>query len=357
MMKILLAADLHLDTPFTGRSEAEAHFLRQRLLELPEMLEEVCRREGCDLVLLAGDLFDGQWTMESLEALCRSLERMGVPVFISPGNHDHCGPDSPYLTEGWPKNVHIFTRSQVCAVEVPGLDMKVYGAGYDAMDCPPLLEGFRAEGEQRYHIGLFHGDPVQKDSPYCPVTMAQVRESGLDLLALGHVHKGGSFRSGETLCAWPGCPMGRGFDETGEKGVMVVTISAIADARPVILEGPRFYDLSVAAGDDPAGALRKVLPPLGCDDFYRITLTGESEGVDIPSLKETFSRFPHLELRDRTVPVLEVWSCLDEDTLEGVYFRTLKDAMEGADQESREALELAARISRQLLDGREVALP
>lgn len=356
-MKILHAADLHLDTPFTGRTEAEAHFLRQELLKIPQRLCQICVQEGCDLVLLAGDLFDGSWTMESLDALHRSLEEMAVPVFISPGNHDFCGPDSPYLTEEWPDNVHIFTKPQISAVEVPALDLKVYGAGYDAMDCPPLLEGFRAEGAQKYHVGLLHADPIQKGSPYCPVTMAQVQESGLDYLALGHVHQGGLFRADETLCAWPGCPMGRGFDETEGKGALIVALSTIADARLVSLDGPRFYDLQVEVGEDPAAAIRRVLPPLGHEDFYRITLTGETEPLDIPALRQGFQQFPYLELRDRTVPVLDVWGALDEDTLEGMYLRTLKQAMSDASTQDREALELVARISKLILEGREVALP
>ena len=43
------------------------------------------------------------------------------------------------------------------------------------------------------------------------------------------------------------------------------------------------------------------------------------------------------------------------DTLEGVYFRLLREAME-ADPDSREEIQLAAEISRKLLEGREVTL-
>lgn len=356
-MKILHAADLHLDTPFVGRPEAQAHFLRQQLLKIPGKLSGLCRREECDLVLLSGDLFDGQWTLESLDALRTALAEMAVPVFISPGNHDFCSPDSPYLTESWPGNVHIFTSPEIRSVTLEALDCKVYGAGYDSMDCPALLEGFRAEGEERYHIAVLHGDPTQKNAPYCPITTAQVQESGLNYLALGHIHKGSVFRAGETLCAWPGCPMGRGYDELEEKGALIVTLGAIADARFVALDGPRFFDCQVEAGDDPKAALRTILPALGNEDFYRISLTGEAEAPDLTALREAFSRFPHLELRDRTVPIVDIWSCTDEDTLEGVYFRTLKEAMADASEEERRALELAARISRQILDGREVSLP
>lgn len=354
-MKLLHAADLHLDSPFTGQPEGAA--LKKALLKIPGQLARLCRREGCQLVLLAGDLFDGPWTRESLEALQDALEEMGVPVFISPGNHDFCGPSSPYLGQVWPENVHIFTSPSITSVVLPELDCKIYGAGYDGIDCPPLLEGFRAEGEERYHIALLHADPGQAASPYCPVTAPQVRESALDYLALGHIHKAGSFRAGQTLCAWPGCAMGRGWDEPGEKGVLIVTLDGTAQARAVPLEGPRFHHLQVEAGDDPQTALGTVLPALGNGDYYRVELTGEAEKVELPTLCAAFSRFPHLELVDRTVPPLDIWRCTDEDTLEGVYFRSLRAAMEGADPEERRVLELAARICRQILDGREVTLP
>lgn len=351
-MKILHAADLHLDTPFTGRPEAEVRYLKKALLTVPEQIAGLCRKHSCDLLLLAGDLFDGPASRESIDTLKSALAEVGIPVFISPGNHDFCGPDSPYIREIWPKNVHIFTKSNITSVAVFGLDCRIYGAGFEGMDCPALLENFRAEGSERYHIGLLHGDPVQKSSPYCPITQEQVAASGLDYLALGHVHKGGAFTAGATLCGWPGCPMGRGNDELGEKGVYLVTLENRADITFLSLEGPRFYDLEAEVLDTPENALRALLPPMGSEDFYRVTLTGEAEAFDIGSL--SLPAFPHLELRDRTVPPVDIWSSMGQDNLEGVFFQMLHDAMDTNDEET---VTLAAKIARRILDGREVALP
>lgn len=336
-MKLLHAADLHLDSPMRATPE-----LRSRLLEIPGMLAAICRREGCDAMLLAGDIFEGDSSRQSVDALRSALEAAAVPVFISPGNHDFLSPDSPYLKEKWPKNVYIFTNPSLTSVVVPALDMRLYGAGYQSMDCPPLLEGFRAEGEERYHVGLLHGDPSRVDSPYCSVTAAQVRESGLHYLALGHIHKQGSFQEGETLCAWPGCPMGRGFDETGRKGVLIVTLEELAQVEFVPLDLPGFYELE---GDFSQISAR--LPPAGSGDCYRITLTGVREDGDLWALRQ---RFPNLELRDNRVSADTLWETADKDSLEGVFFRTLRQLGDGPERE------LAARIARQLLDGEEVAL-
>lgn len=356
-MKILHAADLHLDTPFTGRSGEQVQYLKRQLLSIPAQLADLCLREGCDLMLLSGDLFDGPWTIDSLDALRDALAEAKVPVFISPGNHDFCAPRSPYITEHWPQNVHIFKKSEIESVTVPSLDCRIYGAGFESMDCAALLDDFRAEGPEAFHIAVLHGDPTQPDSPYCPITAAQVRETGLHYLALGHVHKSGSFRSGETLCAWPGCPMGRGFDELGVKGVLIVTLEAAAEARFMPLDGPKFYDHQIPAGDDPLSAVSSLLPAAGSDDFFRVTLTGETEPPDLSALYGSLERFPNLELRDKTVPPVDVWSALGQDTLEGAYFQLLKDALSHADDRCRAEVELAARISRLILDGREVVLP
>lgn len=351
-MKILHSADLHLDSPFAGLTEAQARRLRQAQLALPGKLAALCKAENCDLVLLAGDLFDGTHTRESLDELRSALEEVAVPVFISPGNHDFCAIDSPYLTEKWPGNVHIFTRPVLESVVLPDLDCRIYGGGYRSMDCDPLLEGFRAEGDEQYHIGILHGDAVRTGSPYCPITAEQVRQSGLDYLALGHIHKTGSFRAGRTLCAWPGCPMGRGFDELDARGALTVTLDGGAEAAFVELDTPRFYELSAAPD-----ALDALLPAVGSDHFYRVTLTGEAEAVDLKALSSRFSRFPNLEFRDRTVPPMDLWGRAGEDSLEGVYFRLLKEALDAADEDAKETVTLAARISRQILDGQEVTLP
>ena len=352
-MKILHSADFHLDTPFAGRSAEETELLRQALLAVPEKIADICVSERCDMVLLAGDLFDGTYSRTSCRALYAALERMAVPVFISPGNHDFLCPDSPWERESWPENVHIFRKERLESIAVPSLDCRVYGAGYQSMDCSGLLEGFCTEGEERWHIGLLHADPTQPSTPYCPMTSRQIRDSGLSYLALGHIHKGGSFRAGETLCAWPGCPMGRGYDETGEKGALLVEFGDTVKASFVPLGTPRFYDLQADVGADPTSAVAALLPPAGSNDFYRITLTGYGNGM----LPGAMSQYPHLEVRDQTVPETDLWGGAGEDSLEGIYFQMLRAAMEGQDEAACRRIKLAARISRQILDGQEVKLP
>lgn len=352
-LKILHTADWHLDSPFGGFTEEQRTLLRQEQRKLPGKIADLCLREDCDMLLLAGDVFDGTPTKETVALVKRELERCGVPVLISPGNHDYCAPGSPWLEESWPENVFIFTGGRE-SVTIEGLGCRIYGAGFQSMDCPPMLEHFQAEGAEPYKIGLFHGDPTQKTSPYNPITAAQVRTSGLNYLALGHIHKAGTFRSGATLCAWPGCPMGRGWDETGDKGICIVTLGETAQVQAVGLDTLQFHDLTVDVGIDAQAALEAVLPASASLDFYRIALTGCAD-VEIEDLYHQFENLPNLEFRDETEAPMDPWEDMGEDTLEGVYFRLLRSAML-EDPENAGKIQLAAEISRRLLEGKEVVL-
>lgn len=349
-LKILHSADWHMDAPFMSVSEAQRSFLRQEHLKIPGRIAQICRQEGCDLVLLAGDIFDGVPSKDAVDAVRQALEECAVPVFIAPGNHDFYGSGSVWREEIWPENVTVFTGNMQ-SVSVPDLDCRIYGAGYRSMDCEPLLDGFRAEGTESWQVGVLHADPVTRRSPYCAVTTGQIRDSGLHYLALGHIHKGGMLRAGQTLCAWPGCPMGRGWDETGQKGVCLVTLEGTANIRSLPLDVPRFYDLEADVSDGAEAALDALLPAAESRDFFRVTLTGQTN-EDIAQLQKKYAHLPNLLFRDRTVPEEDLWADADSDTFRGAYFRLLRRQ---AEEDPRAVL--AAEISRKILAGREVKLP
>lgn len=352
-LKLLHTADWHLDSPFGGFPEDQRQLLRRCQRQLPGEIAALARREHCDVLLIAGDVFDATPTRETLDVVKKALAEAAIPTFITPGNHDFAAPGSPWLEESWPDNVYIFTGG-VESVPLPGLDLRLYGGGFQSMDCPGLLEDFRVQGEEKYQVMVLHGDPTQKTSPYCPITASQVRASGLTYLALGHIHKAGTFHAGDTVCAWPGCPMGRGWDETGDKGVCLVTLEEEVRVRAVSLDVPRFFDLRVDTGGNPLAALEAVLPPAAGQDFYRVTLTGDGP-VDLEALSRRFAGMT-LTLRDETTAPLDPWADAGEDSLQGTYFHILRQLME-ENPDQADTVRLAAEISRRLLTGREVVLP
>ena len=357
MIKILHTADWHMDAPLREFNEIQRRELREAMLALPGKIADLCIREGCDLCLICGDVFDGVWTPEGYEAVYRALERMEVPVFIAPGNHDPYREMSIWTIEQWPENVYLFRSPELSSYRVAELDCRVYGAAFTSVQSQPMLEGFFAECDERYAILALHGDPTNPSSPYNPITAAQVREAGIDYAALGHIHAKGQFDAGAGLCVWPGCPMGRGFDETGTKGVVIAQLGETVQTRFVPLDTIRFFDHRVDAGSDPMAAVDAVLPAGGSRDHFRIVLTGEAEPDDVRRLEAQLGAYPNLTLRDETNPPCDVWENAGEDNLCGLFFGILRSQAEEADPETAKRLELAARISRRILQRREVELP
>lgn len=357
MIKFLHAADLHLDSPFHGLSPEKAAQRRQEQRQMLTDLADLICSEKCDLVLLAGDLFDSENAFpETVEALCRALGSMDARVFISPGNHDHLCGGSPYFTANWPKNVHIFKENTISSVVIPELGCTVYGAGFGGSHCPKLLEGFRAEDDSTVNFMVLHGDAETAQSPYNPMTEAEISQSGLDYLALGHIHaKKLPKKAGKTLYGWPGCPMGRGFDELGEKGVFLGTADddgVTASFFP--LPGRRYEILEVAVGDDAASAIREALSPNTEQDIYRIRLVGSAEEVDLRALRAEFEhRFYALQLRDETVAKRDIWLSAGEDTLKGQFLEILQKQAESAAGEEKAMLLMAARLGLAAMEGRE----
>ena len=82
-LKILHTADWHLDSPFTGFTGKQREQLKQEQKKIPGKISDLCRREQCDLVLLAGDIFDGPATRETVDLVKRSLKACGVPVLVA----------------------------------------------------------------------------------------------------------------------------------------------------------------------------------------------------------------------------------------------------------------------------------
>ena len=181
-LKILHAADLHLDSAFEALPAGKAALRRSEQRELLRRLAALAQQEKAQLVVLSGDLFDSDNSYyETGEELIRCLTQMAVPVFIAPGNHDYYAPRSPWARLKLPDNV------------------RVYGAAFTEKHAGPLLKGFRAPREEGvFNLLCLHGEVGKPDSPYDPISEAALAESGADYAALGHIHKAsGLLRAGE----------------------------------------------------------------------------------------------------------------------------------------------------------------
>ena len=360
-LRILHSADLHLDSPFEGLSAGKAAIRRGEQRELLSALASLARREQADVVLLAGDLLDSDNTYyETGEELIRCLGQIPAPVFIAPGNHDYYSPKSPYARLKLPENVHVFTQNAIEAVALPALGARVYGAAFTEKRSGALLTGFRAEKQAGvWNLLCIHGEVGGRDSVYNPISTQDLADSGLDYVALGHIHKAsGLQKAGDTWYAWPGCPEGRGFDETGEKTVSLIELSEEGCRMETFsIAGRRYQVLRVdVTGSDPLLAIHTQLPDETVSDIYRIILTGEiDQSPDLNRLYDALSElFFELQLRDETRLRRSVWERAGDDTLRGLFLMKLKKQFDAAGtEEQRLAIEQAARWGLAALDKRE----
>lgn len=360
MLKLLHAGDFHLDTPFRSLPPQEAQRRRREQRQALEALRDLAADEQVDLALLAGDLFDAQTIYpETLEALSAALGSFPCPVCISPGNHDPFTDSSPYTALSLLENVHIFPSETLTAFSFPHLGARVYGYAFTAPtreDDP--LAGFKAPRDGLWNLGVFHTQ-VGKTGPYAPIDPASLAQSGLAYAALGHVHQTVP-PNPESLVPWGycGCLMGRGFDELGDKGAVIVTLEdgKVTDWRPVPLAQSRYLLLDVdVTGRDPKTALLDELGQNHLEDYCRVTLRGEAAALDLDLLTGAAQgRCRTLELRDETIAPLDVWARVEEDTLTGLFLREMRRRMEvETDPEGRRQLQLALNYGIAALEGRE----
>lgn len=357
MLTIIHGADFHLDAPFAALPPDKARARRAEQRELLDRLAGLAEERRADVVLLSGDLLDGGQTyQETVQALARTLGGIPAPVFIAPGNHDCYGPRSVYAGTAWPDNVHIFSTVAVEGVELPGLNCVVHGAAFTTpqADRSPLM-GFAAPRDGRIHLMALHGD-VEGKGRYGPIALEDIAASGLTYLALGHIHAcSGLQKAGDTYWAYPGCPEGRGFDELGDKGVLVVTVddggAVSAEFVPLARRRYEILTVDVTGAESPAAALAAALPADAGEDCYRIVLTGE-RGEEPPELAALAAlaepRFYSVTLRDQTRERRTLWARSGEDSLTGLFLRILRSgALEG------DGLELAARFGLAALENGE----
>ena len=361
MLTCLHAADFHLDSPFDALPPEQAAERRQEQRELLSRLAALAVERKVDLVLLSGDLFDGGQTFyETTLALARALGQIKAPVFIAPGNHDFYNSRSPYASVPWPDNVRIFTSGQMERVELPGLKCAVYGAAFTAPARESsLLEGFQPQEDAGLaRLMVLHGE-LAPQGKYNPITPEQLAASGMDYVALGHIHAhGGLCRAGKVCYAYPGCPEGRGFDELGDKGVLLGTLEENGCRVEFVPLCKRRYEiLSVDVTDrDPAEALAAALPEDRREDICRVLLTGESDvgGVDLSALAPLLDgKFYHGSLRDHTTVRRDLWARAGEDTLTGLFLQEMAQRLGEASEEDKPLLERAVRFGLAALEGGE----
>lgn len=347
-LKLLHAADLHLDSSFESLTPEQAAERRQGQRELLFSIEEIAEKRGVDAILLSGDVFEGNSIKsETQRDIGSSLGALSCPVLIAPGNHDPYSAHSVWETLRLPENVYIFKNAELECVEFNGIPARFWGAGFQNTFSPPLLRFFSPpeKTDEIPDVMVIHGDTGVGASDYNPISRDDLIKSGMDYVALGHIHaRTPILRAGKTAYAYPGCSEGRGFDELGEKGALLVTISDNGvRAEFVPLGGVRYEIISVdIGGKDAYEAVLDATRDLSSNDCTRLILTGECEvPPDVNVLRKSLEgKFRELQLRDETLMKRDIWLQKGQNTLTGVFLDKLYIMYEAAISD-RERIKIA----------------
>ncbi|WP_454890336.1 metallophosphoesterase family protein [Sphingopyxis chilensis] len=293
--RFLHAADIHLDSPLHGLSRYEGlpvDELRSATRAAFDNLVQCAIDEDVDFVVIAGDLFDGDWRdmgtgLYFAKAMGR-LDQAGIPAFLLAGNHDAASVIS--RTVPWPPNVRLFGSRRPDTHHLPELSVAVHGQSFSTPAVTENLVLAYPPAEQHvFNIGILHTALAgrQGHADYAPCSVEDLRSRGYDYWALGHVHEF-EVVSTEPYVVFPGNVQGRTIRETGAKGAVLVAVAdgEVTSVERIELDVIRWARLDVdcagARRDDVEDLLRSALVGLhganasGRPLIARVTLRGET---------------------------------------------------------------------------------
>ncbi len=230
------AADLHLDAPFRGVDATDPR-VRDSLVESTytalDRIVSIAEERDVDFVVVAGDAYNSRdkslRAQMRFQAACRRLEAAGVSVLLVQGNHDPADGWSARLET--PANVIVFPTDAVGRFPVtdPGTGAQlcaVYGRGYaTGATRTNLARGFERDPADETAIAVLHANVGGQEGyePYAPCTLDDLRNSGFDYWALGHIHKPADLAEDPRI-RYAGSPQGLNPKEDGPHGVWLVTM-------------------------------------------------------------------------------------------------------------------------------------
>lgn len=367
MLKILHTGDIHLDSAFSGLDSRHAEIRRNEIRASFSSMMTFARVNHIDMVLIAGDMFDGNYiTQETLSLICREFERFEGPIFIAPGNHDPAAADSVWFRKIFPDNVHIFRESRLQSVELKIRDQEVcvYGYGFTApsMDFVPFA-GLHPDDSKKTNILLAHCDMI--DRICCPATPADIESFGADYAALGHVHNPTHPGRDGRWC-YCGCLEARAFDEIGPKGACVVEINKQGVESSVTIKKVRFSkrwyekgELAVTGASSNAEIAEKIKAYIkerryNEDILLALKLTGvipQQLIIDTEYLEGSFPELFYTKIEDNTLPDIDPTSLEHDISITGALYRELKPSLESNDPRTRETALRALRYALAALSG------
>jgi DNA repair exonuclease SbcCD nuclease subunit len=255
-VKFIHTADIHLDSPLRGLSaypDAPAERVRTATRDAFYNLVTRAIEEVVDFVVIAGDVYDGDWkdfnTGLFFVRQMGRLRQVGIPVFLLYGNHDAESEMTKSLE--LPDNVHVFSSRKGETFRIEALKVALHGRSFKvAATTESLLPSYPEPLKGWFNIGVLHTalEGNAEHARYAPCSVGELQAKGYQYWALGHVHEHW-LEQGDVTIAYPGNLQGRHIRECGPRGALLVTVDAseITDLERFEVDVLRWHALEVDA--------------------------------------------------------------------------------------------------------------
>ncbi len=264
--RFLHAADIHLDSPLTGLSSVKGR-VAERIRTAPrtafEALIERAIEDEVDFLVVAGDLYDGDWRdyktgLFFAEQMGR-LNQVRIPAYVLHGNHDAESKITKSLV--LPDNVNIFGAQKAETFRIEELNVALHGQSFrEKAVTDNLVPDYPAPVGGAFNIGVLHTalGGMGEHANYAPCSLPELVEKGYGYWALGHVHRHQVLNK-QPHVVFPGNLQGRNVRETGPKGACLVTVDEgeVLDLATLELDVVRWLVLNVDV--PPAGSTNDVV--------------------------------------------------------------------------------------------------
>ena len=252
--RFIHAADIHLDSPLIGLAGQEgsaADRIRTATREAFENLVGLALHEDVAFVIIAGDLYDGDWRdYQTGLFFVRQMGRLaaaGVPVFLLYGNHDAESQITRRLV--LPENVNPFASRKPETFQLKELGVALHGQSYRQSDIADnLVPAYPEPIAGMFNIGVLHTGlgGMGGHANYAPCALDDLVNKGYDYWALGHVHQAAVLHERPHVI-FPGNLQGRHIRETGPKGAYLLSVEdgELVEAVSVASDVVRWARLTV----------------------------------------------------------------------------------------------------------------
>ncbi len=231
MLRFLHAADIHLDSPLKGLERYEGapcDEIRQATRKALANLVQLAVDEAVAFVLIAGDLYDGEWKdyntgLYFVSQMCR-LREADIPVFLIAGNHDAANKMTRMLP--LPENVHMMDHKKAETVKIESLGVAIHGQSFATQAVlNDLSASYPSAAGSMLNIGMLHtcANGREGHEPYAPCTVSGLIAKQYDYWALGHVHAHEVLNRDPEI-AFSGNIQGRHIRESGIKGCKLIEV-------------------------------------------------------------------------------------------------------------------------------------